>query len=70
MTDDVDVAVDNGGRSAVSDGGDTERSLTLCIEDSSDDGASTDRSGGGGERMLDMRGEAASDSGARGGLGL
>lgn len=38
--------------------GDNDLSLTPCIEDSNDEGASTDRNGDGGERMSS---EAASE---------
>lgn len=60
---------DGGEPGARSSAGDTDRSLTPCIEESRDDGASTDRSGEGGDRMSS---EAASErkDGLGEGLGL
>lgn len=49
--------------------GDMERSLTPCIEDNNDDGASTDRSGEGGERMASQAASERAD-GLGVGLGL
>lgn len=61
--------VGDGGEPGARSSGDMERSLTPCIDDSSDDGASTERSGDGGERMSS---EAASErlDGLGKGLGL
>lgn len=65
----LNVDVGDGGEPGARSSGDMERSLTPCMEESSDDGASTDRNGDGGERMSS---EAASErlDGLGQGLGL